>query len=333
MRASRLLSLLLLLQNRGRMTAARLAEELEVSERTVYRDVESLSAAGVPIYADRGTGGGYSLMEGYRTRLTGLTGGQAESLFLAGVPEAAAELGLGAEMAVANLKLLAALPTEMRERAERVRARFHLDAPAWWRDPDPVPHLSALAGAVWAEHTVEVVYRRYDGRGVRRTLDPLGLVLKAGTWYFLARAHSDRPGAAQVRTYRVARIEDLTDTGAAFDRPGGFDLAEQWALWSRDFEESRHPLRVRVRLTPYGLDMVRSLSSAITAAGTRGAEPGADGDYEVELRVESVDIAASEFIRYGPEIEVLDPPELRARIAELARATLALYRGEDGGGA
>ncbi|ASU83880.1 transcriptional regulator [Nocardiopsis gilva YIM 90087] len=335
MRASRLLSLLLLLQNRGRMTAARLAEELEVSERTIYRDVESLNAAGVPIYADRGTGGGYSLMEGYRTRLTGLTEGQAESLFLTGVPGAAAELGLGAEMAAANLKLLAALPAEMRERAERVRSRFHLDAPGWWQDRDPVPHLSALAAAVWEEHTVEVAYRRYDGRHVRRTLDPLGLVLKAGTWYFLARPHaarpesaradSDRPPTRQVRTFRVTRIEELTDTGVVFQRPEGFDLAEQWAIWSRDFEESRHSLRARVRLTPLGLELVRALSSAITAAGTSGAEVGEDGRYEVELRVESVEIAVSEFVRYGPEIEVLGPPELRTRLAEFARATAAVY--------
>src|SRR5690625_4836774 len=155
MRASRLVSLVLLLQNRGRMTAAELAAALEVSERTVYRDAEALSGAGVPLYADRGAGGGYRLVDGYRTRLTGLTGGEAEAVALAGLPDAAAEVGWGAEMAAAELKLLAALPEELAERADRVRSRFHLDAPGWWRAPEDTPHLSAVAAAVWEQRTVD----------------------------------------------------------------------------------------------------------------------------------------------------------------------------------
>ncbi|GAA4901937.1 helix-turn-helix transcriptional regulator [Streptomonospora salina] len=331
MRASRLVTLVLLLQNRGRMTAAELASALEVSERTVYRDTEALSAAGIPLYADRGSGGGYRLVDGYRTRLTGLTSGEAGSLFLSGVPDAAAQLGLGAEMAAADLKLLAALPQELRERAERVRSRFHLDAPGWWRTAEDVPHLSAIAGAVWDQHTVDVDYRRWDRTEVRRRLDPLGLVLKGGTWYFLALAHpgpeerSRRPSAPRPRTFRVSRVRGVQVRAEVFERPADFDLASSWAEWSREFEQSRHRLRTRVRLSRRGLELVQALSSPITAAGAEGARPGPDGWCEAELYVESVAVATTEFAAYGPEIEVLEPAELRTSLADYLHAAAARY--------
>ncbi|RCV47846.1 helix-turn-helix transcriptional regulator [Marinitenerispora sediminis] len=325
MRASRLLSLLLLLQNRGRMTAARLAAELEVSERTIYRDVESLSAAGIPIYADRGTGGGYQLLDGYRTRLTGLTDAEADSLFLSGVPDAAAELGLGAEMAAAGLKLLAALPDELRDRAERVRERFHLDAPGWFRRREEAPYLGVLATAVWECHTVEAEYLRRDGREVRRTLDPLGLVLKGGSWYVLARPHTDRPDPPP-RTFRVARLRRLVDTGRTFQRPADFDLAGSWAAWAEQFESSRYRMTARVRITARARELMLALSSTRAVAAVEAAgEPGPEGWVELELPIESVDVALVEFSGYGPDIEVLDPPELRDRLAAAARATVRLY--------
>src|SRR5689334_14197279 len=198
MRASRLLSLLLLLQARGRMTAQALADELEVSVRTIYRDVDSLHAAGVPLYGDAGRAGGYQLLDGYRTRLTGLTSEEAGTLFLAGIPGPAAELGLGAVLAAAELKLRASLPGELAERAEAVRERFHLDAPGWFRADEPVPHLSIVADAVWRDRQLAVRYRRWKApREVTRTLHPLGVVLKAGRWYLMARA-GDR-----ITAYRV----------------------------------------------------------------------------------------------------------------------------------
>src|SRR4051812_27445086 len=212
MRASRLVSLLLLLQNRGQLTAAELARELEVSERTVFRDVEALGAAGIPIYAERGPHGGVRLVDGYRTRLTGMTQDEAGALFLSGLPGPAAELGLGTVMTAARLKVLAALPSELRARANRLVERFYLDAAVWFRGEEAVPHLPALAEAVWESRAVAIAYDRGDEVS-ERTVEPLGLVLKAGIWYVVAR----RDG--EIRTYRASRIQSLELQQERFERP------------------------------------------------------------------------------------------------------------------
>src|SRR5436190_23203286 len=199
MRAGRLVSLLLLLQTRGLMTAEQLARELEVSVRTIYRDVDALSEAGVPIYADRGPLGGIRLVDGYRTRLTGLTTQDAETLFLSGLPGPAAELGLGTVVTAARLKVLAALPPELRARASRISQRFHLDAPGWFQSAERLTHLETLANAVWENLCIEIDYP-HSGAPVTRTVDALGLVLKGGVWYLVARINGT------MRTYRVSRI-------------------------------------------------------------------------------------------------------------------------------
>jgi len=199
MRASRLLSILILLQMRGRLSAEALAAEFEVSVRTIYRDVDQLSAAGVPIYAERGRAGGFQLHDGYRTKLTGFTPQEADALLLSGIGAAAQDLGLGPDLAAAQLKLLASLPPESGASAERVSARFHLDPNAWYTRADASEALKPLAAAVWAERRVRVRYESWKDV-VERTLDPLGLVLKGGAWYLVANVKS-RP-----RTYRVSNI-------------------------------------------------------------------------------------------------------------------------------
>lgn len=272
MRASRLLSLLLLLQTRGRMTARELADALEVSVRTVYRDTEALAAAGVPIYADRGPAGGYQLLDGYRTRLTGLTPDEAEALFLAGVPGPAAELGLGTVLATAQLKLEAALPAELRARAARIRERFYLDAPGWFHEEEQNPFLGAVAEAVWEQRPIWVRYRRWGGE-VTRTLEPLGLVLKAGVWYLVAQA------GGQPRTYRVSRMLELELQDGRFERPEGFDLAEYWRSWSEGFADRLYRDRATVQLSPRGVVLLPYLLGqgvarmALEAAG----DPDATG--------------------------------------------------------
>ncbi|HEY7031548.1 MAG TPA: YafY family protein [Thermomicrobiales bacterium] len=328
MRASRLLSILLLLQTRGRMTAQALADELEVSVRTVYRDVDSLSAAGVPVYGDRGPDGGYRLLDGYRTRLTGLTPEEAESLFLVGIPGPAAELGLGTVLAAAQLKLMAALPPELRSRAGRIRERFHLDAPGWFQDAEQPPYLETVADAVWNQKRLRVRYQRW-GKEVERTLEPLGVVLKGGAWYLVAAVDG------QPRTYRVSRILELATTEECFERPEGFDLTGYWQTWAEQFLDRLYRYEAVVRLSPRGLELFPHLFSpaAMRAALASAEPPDADGWTRVTVPVESVKHAPVQLLRLGAEAEVLAPPEIRQAVAEAARALAELYRprGADAG--
>jgi predicted DNA-binding transcriptional regulator YafY len=322
MRASRLLSTLLLLQTRGRMTAQELADELEVSVRTVYRDIESLSVAGVPVYADRGPTGGYQLLDGYRTRLTGLTTDEADSLFLAGMPGPAAELGLGTVVATAELKMLAALPPDLRARASRIRERFHLDAPGWLREADEVPFLAEIADSVWNEKMVEIRYRRWKTpREVTRRLAPLGVVLKAGTWYLVALAGAD------LRTFRVSNVLGVQALDERFSRPADFDLAAYWRDWAGHFETRMRTVDTRVRLSPNAVRALpaflgRQVAELVTATFS---PPDSSGWVEAVVPTESLRHAHAEFLRFGAELEVLDPAELRDMITSTVSRLAGFY--------
>jgi predicted DNA-binding transcriptional regulator YafY len=318
-RASRLVSLLLLLQNRGQLTAAELARELEVSERTVFRDVEALAAAGIPIYAERGPHGGVRLVDGYRTRLTGMTEDEAGALFLSGLPGPAAELGLGTVMTAARLKVLAALPPELRARANRLVERFYLDAAAWFRGEEQVPHLPALAEAVWENRAIGIAYDRGDELS-ERTVEPLGLVLKAGIWYVVAR----RDG--EVRTYRVSRIQSVEMREERFERPAGFDLAAYWLESSAAWEREVPRLEVDVRVDPAYLD---ALAEQIGSEAYRGAEAidGEDPDGWTRLRIRLTypHDAPARLMGLGRHLEVLAPADARQRVVALARGVLARH--------
>jgi predicted DNA-binding transcriptional regulator YafY len=319
MRASRLVSLLLLLQARGQLTAGELASELEVSERTIHRDVEALSASGVPIYAERGTHGGIRLVDGYRTRLTGMTAEEAEALFLAGIPGPAAELGLGTVVAAAQLKVLASLPPELRARASRLVERFHLDAGEWFRVSQPVPHLAALADAVWNSTRITVGYDRGDGPAAR-VLEPLGLVLKAGIWYVVAR-HEGR-----TRTYRVSRVVEVTPGTETFERPADFDLADYWAESTEAYERDVPRIDVVVRVAPDRLDhLYAAVGSAVMNAAERLTDPDPEGWSWFRLRLDYPDEAPLVLLAAGPWTEVMAPPEVRAQIAAAARAIAGRY--------
>lgn len=319
MRSSRLVALLLHLQREGRATAGQLATLLEVSERTIYRDISALQAAGVPLWTETGPHGGVRLVDGWRTDLDGLTGDEAASLFLSGAPGAATDLGLGTVLVAAQTKVLSTLPPELRSRADRVRERFLLDAPDWFHHAPQGEHLAAVADAVWTGRRLDVGYRRGD-QEVRRRLDPLGLVCKAGAWYLVAGTVS-----GDIRTYRVDRITEATPLNERTTRPDDFDLPSWWARSSASFNRSMLRARVRVRLSPRALAQLRHVVDEQAAAeALGGAEPAeADGWRAVDLAVESVEVAAHQLVALGDQVEALDPPALRTALAEVGRAMAA----------
>jgi predicted DNA-binding transcriptional regulator YafY len=309
MRASRLLSILLSLQARGRLTAAGMAEELEVSERTIFRDIDQLSAAGIPVIADRGRAGGFKLAEGFRTQLTGFTEGEAEALFLAGLPGPAAELGLADLMAMARMKLLAALPAGAR--AARIAERFHLDPAGWFRATDAVTALPTIARAVWNERYL--AFRYGPAREIRK-VGPIGVVLKAGVWYLVAQKGS------ALRTYRVGRMSEAEALDETYVRPRSFDLAAWWAQSSREYEASSYRGSATIRLSPTGLALIDMLGPYVAQACAQSSgKPDTDGWVRCTIPIESLEYGIRELMRLGDDVEVVAPAALRARMTQVAR--------------
>ena len=320
MRASRLVNLLLLLQSRGGLTAAELARELEVSVRTVHRDVEELSAAGVPIFAERGPLGGIRLVDGYRTRLTGMTADEAEALFLSGLPGPAAQLGLGTVVAAAQLKVMAALPPELRSRASRLVQRFHLDPAGWFQASEPIPHLATLATAVWDGHAVAIDYRRGD-EVVQRTIAPIGIVLKGGIWYVVALAED------QIRTYRASRVIEATALEETVARPDDFDLAAYWAESSAAYERDAPTVTVDVRIAEDRLWRITNVfGRAVVDAADRSIEADRPGQVRLGLTLGYPDDVPGLLLAVGPNLEVIGPLEIRERVIKLADLVSARYR-------
>ncbi|MGW1545130.1 helix-turn-helix transcriptional regulator [Streptomyces sp. NPDC002309] len=322
MRAARLIKMVLLLQSRPSMTAAELSRELEVSERTVVRDAQALSEAGVPVYADRGRAGGYRLIGGYRTRLTGLHRGEAEALFLSGVPGALREMGLEDAASAARLKVSAALLPSLRDASRTAAQRFHLDAPNWFKEPRTPELLPVVADAVWDDRPITAGYRRGDGE-VERELEPYGLVLKAGVWYLCARAV---PRGAW-RVYRIDRFTRVGTGAERFARDEEFDLPAFWEERAEQFARSLLRAEVEVRLSPAG---ARALPHVVDPLAARealhdAAVADSDGWVTVTLPVESEEVAHTQLTALGTEAEVLAPPGLRARFAADAARLARLY--------
>jgi len=316
MRADRLLSILLLLQVHRRVTARDLAKRLEVSERTVLRDMDALSGAGVPVVAERGAGGGWSLVEGYQTKLTGLSAAEIQSLFLARPPRLMADLGLQHQADAAMIKLQASLPAASRQHADFARQRILVDSRGW-RDPaESVACLPVLLDALWRERQVRFVYSRVLGEPGERIAHPLGLVAKGSTWYLVARVE-DEP-----RTYRVSRIRDAAILDQPATRPAGFDLAAHWERSATEFRSKLPRYYATFRASPEVMRWVRY-------RGWRLEEETADADGQsvrVRLRFDSEEEALQFALSFGGQIEALDPPELRVKVRAAAEAIVERYR-------
>ncbi|HLH62877.1 MAG TPA: YafY family protein [Ktedonobacteraceae bacterium] len=321
MRADRLLSILLLLQVHRRMTARELAKRLEVSERTIHRDMEALGAAGVPVVAERGTGGGWRLMEPYSTNLTGLSEAEIQALFVTGPARLLADLGLRQASEAALIKLLAALPSLARSNASSVRNRIHIDARSWSSQEEAIPYLPTLQNAIWQERRVQLAYRRSDDTCVERLVDPLGLVAKGSVWYFVAAVEGEP------RTYRVSRVQDARITDEPFIRPADFDLAAYWEQSSSDFKANLPRYPATLRVDPAILAYMRTAGRYARITSTE--PPEADGWVRVAMLFEGEHNACEYVLSFGAQVIVVEPQELREKVIEVAKSIVALYQSQD----
>ena len=312
MRADRLVATLLILQAKGRVTAAELAEELEISERTARRDLEALAMAGIPVYSQPGRNGGWSLLGGARTDLSGLTAAEARTLFLVAGPSSA----VTPEAKAALRKLVRALPETFRAEAEAAAAAVVLDPTTWGTTSAPrPPYLDAIQEAVVKGVQVRLAYADRDGNETERTVHPLGLVAKSSVWYLVADTE------AGMRTFRVGRVRGLTMTDRPVVRPDGFDLAETWRAVVEAMDERRTAFRAVVRAEPRAMGWLRSaFGSSVVVQDTLD-----DGRLEVEIGAWSSEALAHDLVGFGGHVEVVRPVEVRDQLASIGEELVARY--------
>jgi len=327
MRADRLLSLLMLLQTRGKLNAETLAEELEVSVRTVYRDTEALAMAGVPVYAERGPGGGIALLDEYSTRLNGLSTAEARALFMLSLPGPLLQLGIGAELKAALLKLSAALPEEQRREQEAARQRIHLDPFGWGaaaggpRIDEAPPHLGLLQRAIWQDQRVELRYQTIFGLQLELAVEPLGLVSKASEWHLVASRQTG------LRVFRAAELLEVRLLNEPFERPAGFSLSAFWDAYCREVEAERGLYWVELRVSPaLARELPLRLGERGRAALKNGGAPDERGWHAVRVPFDSLEQARERILSFGGAAVVLSPQPLALSLADYAEQIRAVYR-------
>lgn len=318
MRADRLLSIIMLLQIRGRMTTQQLAEELGVSRRTILRDVEALSMAGVPVYTEGGHGGGIALDENYRTTLTGLQDREVRALFVAHHGQVLDEVGLGEAAKSTLLKLLAVLPASQQPSVEHIRQRLLIDSAWWWRDAQPPPFWDQLQQAVYDDRCIQAVYERPNGETIERVLEPYSLIAKSSLWYLLAQYQGE------LHTYRVARFQRITLLDTRFQRRPDFDLTSYWQTHLQEFKEAVSDYRFTLRVQPDRLSFIRRL---VPGRYQVDETPDTAGWLTVHFDLESMDLARMLVFGLGSQAEIVEPAELKEAVLSVAREIIDRQQG------
>lgn len=318
MRGDRLVSILLLLQSQGQMTAKQLAENLEVSERTIYRDMEALSGAGIPVFAERGKSGGWRLLDGYQTKLTGLKESEIQTLFVSPSAQLLDDLGLTRTSKDANDKLLAALPASYRESAKNVWNRIHIDTSTWRQYKEKMTAFETLKSAIWKEYKLQIKYKRLDGQVNIYLVKPLGLVAKGSKWYFVACKEND-----ELRTYRVSRILSALPTEETFERPKDFNLAQYWSSSTKTFVENLPNYEVWVEVTSAIFPRLIFTDRVVRLVEIRNTSKNW---VTVKLSFNTKEEAKGYILGFANQIKIIEPKELHDQILEMAEATVAFYR-------
>lgn len=318
MRAERLLSILLLLQTNRRMTTRELAERLEVSPRTIHRDMDALSGAGVPVVGYPGQGGGWELLEPYRTDLTGLTPEESQTILLDSLPPSLAELGLDAAARSARIKLMAALPDSTRDAVDYTRQRLYIDPTGWSRQNDETPEmLPAIQEAVWSNRMLQITYRRADGKVVERVVNPLGLVVKGQNWYLVGAVDEG------YRTYRISRVTDARVEDIPAERPAGFDLREFWVQSTSEFQTRLPSYSVGLEVSPDLLNRARFGFGF--ARVEHFGETGEDGWTPLRIDFGVADEAIGFLLRFPDDVRNIDPPEVLTDALSRAHRLIARF--------
>lgn len=320
MRADRLVAIIMLLQKEGQMTAKKLAKKLEVSERTVHRDMESLSAAGIPVFAERGNNGGWRLLDNYQTKLTGLKESEIRALFVPPSNHMLSDLGLKSLSEQARNKLIASLPQIYRDDAIAVWNRIHVDTSTWRKKESKNHSFDILKNAIWENNKLNIVYIRANGTKTKRVVEPLGLVTKGSVWYLVASQNGE------FRNYRTSRIQTAELTEETFDRPKQFNLVEYWESSTASFIENMPTYPVKVEVTKAILPRL-SWTNRFVQVEELGK--GKNENWRsVELFFQTESEAIGYILGFANQIKVIEPKQLHDQILKMAEATVAFYKNE-----